>query len=456
MEIKDPNGVAKKADWLAEISPDLTLLDDINAGQRRLVDKSDVYLPKDEYETDSGYATRLRRASLKNFLLKIKRVAIATVLRKPIQIQGDDAFTSFVTNDGMNLQLFARNLLDAAWLEGFALVLTEYPTTDSADNLAQERAAGYKPYWEIIRRSQLLDANSILATQIINGRPVYSAVLSELRFMTCAVTDIGKEDVVMIYRLEEGQVNWEQWAKRGDEKEQEWVQIGGGVISLPFIPVSPLYIEQEGFLKASMPLLETANLNCHHFAVNSGKYNLLGILGNPLLVFTGVDLSTESMSKSQNIGLAFESPDSDAKYVTLPPTVLEPVETAIDKIEEHIMNGAVQIFEQKNVAETEGSKAMDREQSHSLLSLSAQSLERCLNRALEHAAAYQNTTPATVTVDKKFTLTSVDPQEFSAWLQGWLSGAYTQETFLQKLAGAGFFEDVKDFDIEAELERTQQ
>ena len=454
-EIKDPNGVSEMADWLAAIAPDLTLLNDINAGERRLLEKSDVYLPKGQYETKDGYQTRLRRASLKNFLLKIKRVAVATVLRKPIQVQDDPTnFTSFVTNDGLNIQLFARNLLDAAWLEGMALVFTDYPKKEKTKNLAEERAKGYKPYWQIIRRSQLLDVRSVLGTQMVDGIPVYSSIVSYLRFHAYALTDAGNEVVIMEYELGDGVVNWRQWALRGDEKQQEWVQIKSGVSNLPFIPVSPLCIEQEGFFKASMPLLETANLNKQHFEVNSGKFNLLGILGNPLLIFTGVDLSTESMSKSQDIGLAFESPDSDAKYVTLDPQAIAPIETALEKIEHHILNGAVQIFETKNVAETEASKAMDREQSYSLLSLSAQALEQCLNTALQHAALYTGTAPATVTVNQEFTLATIDPQEFSAWLQGWLSNAFTQETLLKKLESRGFFEGIKDFDLELELERT--
>ena len=453
-EIKDPNGITQMSDWLAAIAPDLQLLDDINAGERRLLEKADIYLPKDKYETDEGYATRLRRASLKNFLLKIKRVAVSTVLRKPIQVQGDDSFTSFVSSDGLDIQLFARNLLDAAWLEGFALVFTDYPNTTDASNLAEEKRRGYKPYWQIIRRSQLLEVRTEMRTQMVGDRPVYSSVISYLRFKTHEMTEAGIEPVVMVYELGEENLLWEQWALRGDDKEKEWVQIDNGVAMIPFIPVSALYIEQEGFCQASMPLLETASLNKQHFAVNSGKYNLLGILGNPLLIFTGVDLSTESMSKSQNIGLAFESPDSDAKYVTLDPAVIAPVETALEKIEHHLLNGAIQIFEQKNMAETEASKAMDREQSYSLLSLSAQSLESCLNQALAHASAYTSTEPATVMVNKDFILNNIDPTAFNAWLQGWLSNAYTQETFLRKLEASGFFEGIDEFDLESELERT--
>lgn len=465
---KDPSGITKKADWLKAREADLMLLNDLNNGQAALLEKSETYLPKREYETDEGYAVRLRHTSLRNFLLKLKRVAIATVLRKPIQVENDPSnFTEFVTNDGQSLQLFSRNLLDAAWLEGMALVLTEYPNTDGVETLAEERARGFKPYWQVIKLSQLIEAKSSLSTQMIGGVPVYSAVLSCLRFEAYAETEMGKELVIMSYDLgatsdDDGDrqiVEWSQWAIRKDAKkkedEGEWVEIDSGVINLPFIPVSPLYIEQEGFFKSALPLLETANLNKHHFMVNSGKFNLLGTLATPLLIFTGVSLDGETITRQPNIGLGLENPQAKASYVSVSPDLLPPMEVALEGLERHLLNGAVQIFEQKNVAETEAAKAMDREQSQSTLTLSAQGLEACLNRALGHAAAYTDATPATVIVDKKFNLREVDPQAFQAWLQGWLSGGYTQETFLHKLEGAGFFDEVKDFNLESELERTQ-
>lgn len=465
---KDPNGVTVKADWLKAMEPDLMLLNDLNNGQAALLEKADIYLPKREYETDEGYAVRLRHTSLRNFLLKLKRVAIATVLRKPIQVEGDASnFTEFVTNDGQNLQLFSRNLLDAAWLEGLALVLTEYPNTDGVETLAEERARGFKPYWQVIKLSQLIEAKSSLSTQMIDGVPVYSAVLSCLRFEAYAETEMGKELVIMSYDLgvasDEGGdrqiVEWSQWAIRKDEKkkedEGEWVEIDAGIINLPFIPVSPLYIEQEGFYKSAMPLLETANLNKHHFMVNSGKFNLLGTLATPLLVFTGVSLEGETISRQPNIGLVLEDPQAKASYVSVPPDLLPPIEVALEGLERHLLNGAVQIFEQKNVAETEAAKAMDREQSQSTLTLSAQGLEACLNRALGHAAAYTDATPATVIVNKKFNLAEVDAQTLEAWMKLPLTGQCTQETFLRKLESAGFFEDVPNFSVESELERTQ-
>lgn len=459
-EIKDPNGITEMSPALAKYAPDLELMGDVNAGQRRLIEKSSIYLPQEPFETNSGYITRLTRASLRNFLLKVKRLATSTVLRKPIGVEGDAGdFTKWVTSDGQNIQIFAKNLLEAAWLEGFALVMTEFPRVNEAANLREQRAAGYRPYWNLIKRSQLLEASAVMGTRMVDGTPVYSQVLDYIRFKAwMSDNNRGVEPVVMEYergiKQDSPVVAWRKWAVREVKNEPVWVQVDDGVIDLPYIPISALYIEQEGFMKASIPLLETGHLTLRHFVVASDMYQLLHLSASPKFYIAGADVEDMDMSKSANVGLVFESPDTKVGWATLDASPVEEHRQTLQELKSELLNGAVQIFEQKRVAETEGSKALDREQSDSLLALSAQALEQCLNRALEHAAAYLRTNPATVTVNKKFNLSQVDPQEFTAWLQGWLSNAYTQETFLKKLEAAGFFEDVAEYDREAELERT--
>ena len=460
-EIKDPSNITVISDVFAKHLPQLTLLNDVNEGQHRLLAKADVYLPQEVYELDDSYKTRLTRASLRNYLLKIKRLATALVLRKAIAIEGDgENFAAWVTTEGQSLQLFAKNLLEAAWLEGFALVLTEFPKVGEVQNLRQQRQAGYRPYWCIVRRSQILSARAVLRTRQVDGQPVYGQVIEYLRFKSWENIGDDSEGIIMEYELMRGTeskpafVAWRKWAVREIDNEPTWVVVDQGEINLDFIPVSPLYIEQEGFLKASLPLLETAELNLRHFQVSSDKYQILHLSANPKFVMTGVDPSQIDMSQSASVGLVLESPDAKVQWVTLGADPVKEHREVLSELKDELLNGAVQVFEQKNVAETEGSKAMDREQNSSLLALSAQGLENCLNRALQHVAAYQRTTPATVAVNKRLSLGNINPQEFTAWLQGWLSNAYTQETFLKKLEAGGFFEDVAEYDREAELERT--
>lgn len=450
IRIKDPEGISLYNEKQLEVLPDLALIDDIITGERRLIEKSDIYLPQDVAETDSGYESRLTRASLSNYLKKVRDVATSMVLRKPITIKNDQYnFEKFATSDGQSLKTFSKNLVRAAWQEGFALIFVDYPKAE-VNSLAEERQTGLRPFFSMIKRQNILDWKTELKTSQVGDEMYYIASLTYLRIK------VKGEDgncAIMEYFSGEGNATWKLWELVEISKlEREWQNTEKGELSISFIPVVPLYFDQEAFFDAELPLLGIANLTQHHFKVSSDLFQILHIIANPKLVLFGVDKEQVDMSCSNNVGLILESPESRIEWVSLTNVNTEPLEKKLEKIEEAILSSVLQIFQPKKQAESGIAKQLDREQNNSLLVLAAEGLEKALNGAFMAASAYTGGAITEVDINKDFFFGVIEPQEIQAIIQLVMSELISQEMALKKLESKGFF-DGFDYDLDVELGR---
>ena len=459
IEIKDPEGITRINPSIAETIPDLELINDIVKGERRLIEKSDVYLPQDPAETDSGYQSRLKRASLTNFVKKIRNVATAMVLKKPFVIEDDSLnLAEFATKEGQSLKTFSKNLLRAAWQEGYSICFVDFPKLNKEINtLAEEQAIGARPYLEIIKRHQVMDFQTELRTTELDGQRYYLSNLSYLKTRIALEERGGKEPAIMEYMtMPEANTRWRLWRiVESSKTSKEWKMVEEGDLSIDFIPASPLYIDQEGVLDAELPLLDIANLSRHHFSVNSDVFQLLHLIANPKLALYGVDRNEMDFSSSANVGLIFEDPTSKMEWTALTGVSTDPLETKLDKIEQAILSSVLQLFQPKKQAESGIAKEIDREENTSVLMLAAEGLERCLNLAFIFAGAYSNAVPAEVSVNKTFRFSSVSPQDLQGLIQMFLADLLTNKTLLEKLESSGFFDGINNFSVEQELEALQ-
>nr|BAR39708.1 Phage portal protein [uncultured Mediterranean phage uvMED] len=104
-------------------------------------------------------------------------------------------------------------------------------------------------------------------------------------------------------------------------------------------------------------------------------------------------------------------------------------------------------------AETAESKRLSRTDSDSLLSVVSKDLERCLQNAIDIAAAYVNMEAPQVQLDRDFDTQVLDGNQVTQYTQLWTQGAITHETFLEMLKKG---EVLPDVDVEREVELVNQ
>jgi len=171
---------------------------------------------------------------------------------------------------------------------GLAGILVDFPdATDvpAAENgvrtLADERAAGLRPYWIHIRPWQILGWRA--------KRQAGAWVLLQLRLLETVEEEDGDHGTKMVEQvrvLEPGAWTIYRRSKVGDK--DEWTLYNEGATTLDVIPFVPCYGKRKGFMVSEPPLIEVANLNVAHWQSGSDQQTLLHVARVPILTVTGV------------------------------------------------------------------------------------------------------------------------------------------------------------------------
>lgn len=417
-------------------------------GTQAFRENANIYLPIEPKEDEKAWRRRTSHAVLSPFLMRIADQAAGLICRKPITLQpreeGQDVdeywkdFIKDVDGYGTDLDAFARKIVLNSLLMGHDAILVDFPSTEAAPNLAVERQLGLRPYFLEIRADQILgwrkDGDSPLA-QINQIR------INE--YVSERVGAFGDRTVRQIRVLEQGK--WSTWRKgdNGWEVHQE------GVTSLPIIPLAVTYSGKIGELISKPPLLPIASLNILHSQRQADQQFALHVSSMPILVLAGWDDTESEIALSANSALVM-SPDSKAYYVEPASQSFDSQQNFITELENQMRNlGISTLFAQTYVGETAEAKSMDRSDSDSMLSVVAQDLENCLQKALDTAGAYVGRETPLVSVARDFDLQKLDGPQVAQYMSMWTNGAISHETLLEMLQRG---EVLPDIDIEQELE----
>ena len=409
-------------------------------------------LPIEPKEDEAAWKRRVSHAVLSPFLTRLADQAAGLICRKPITLQPreeegdvDEYWTEFVKDVdgyGTDIDAFARQLVLHSLLLGHSSVLVDFPATEPAENLLEERQLGLRPYLMEVRADQILgwrkDGDSPLA-------PVNQIRINE--YVTEPLGRFGDRVVRQIRVLEQGA--WSVWRK-GDGG---WAVHQEGTTSLPVIPLAVTYSGKVGELMSKPPLLPVANLNILHSQRQADQQFSLHVAAMPILVLKGWDDTENEIALSANSALVM-GPDGDASYVEPASQAFEAQQNFITELENQMRNlGISTLFNQTYVGETAEAKAMDRSDSDSMLSVVAQDLEKALQNAIDMAGAFVGRETPMVTVARDFDLQKLDGPQVAQYLSMWSQGAISHELLLEMLQRG---EVLPDIDIEAEIEKIDQ
>jgi hypothetical protein len=449
----DPSWVAGP---VLDMSTQWTPIDVCVGGTQVLRLNAKTILPQEPREDEDAWKRRIYHATLVPYLTRIAEQAAGLILRKPIQLVAEEEgaevdpyweqFVNNVDGYGTNLDAFARRIVISSLLYGHAGILVDYPSTEAAANLQEERLRGLRPYFIKV------DAKQILGWRRAEGSPI--APITQVRineYVHEPVGEFGDELVQQIRVLEPGR--WRLFRTGGAEGQQNWTVIAEGSTSLPIIPLSITYSSKVAEFISTPPLLEVANLNIAHAQRTADLHHSLHIAAMPILTLKAFDDNESTVGLSANNAIMLP-PDGDASYVEPASSAFDAQQNFIHEIENQMSTlGISVLFQQKMGSETAESKRLSRTDSDSLLAIVSKDLQDALQQAFNAAGAFVNIQAPEVHLNRDFDIQVLDGTQVGQYMQLWMNGAITHETLLEMLRDG---EVLPNVDVEAEVELTGQ
>jgi hypothetical protein len=389
------------------------------------------FLPQEPEEDDSSYARRLGRTTLHNFYKRTIQSGVAKVFSKDPHLEDSSAppeiedFLKDVDTQGRNIGQFGKDLLENATNHGIGYLLVDYANIpQDYSNLAEEQAAGNRPYWVKISAINVLDARSCkfadgerlgyfkFEEQVVepSSDGGSSSIVQQIRIFKQdpaqpAVFDPQTGDLIReatgetpvyfaVYRRDSGP----NGTPSGTNSASQWKLFKQGQISVNAIPVIPDYTNKVGFMVGKPPFLDLAEINIEHWQAKSDYNNILHFATVPILFGSGIrpeiDASGASKGVTVKANSAIMTNDRDAKLV-----YVEHSGAAIGAARQNIMDlearmeklGMVLTQQTGNVTAT--STAITSAEANSLLKSYALNLQDTLNAALDFTAQYLNVEP---------------------------------------------------------------
>ena len=394
-----------------EQMPDVTLCRDVGGGTKTLRQKGETYLPKHPAEQDDDYARRLNKATAPGAFNRTVGGLTGMIFRKAPAFEGISGDMERDMEDvdlaGHDFATFAQRVEDDAMRDGHTWLMVDHPQVPEGGfkSKAEEMAAGARPYWLQILKSAALNWRY----EMVGGVPFLTLFVFREPMMK-PKGEFGEDSVDRIRVLRPG--TWEVWELQGRGDNKRWVMESTGPTSLSYIPVWPVYTKEVSPYVSCPPLLDMAYLEIEHYQVRSDHRHAQTFASSPMPWFAGTD--KESIEWGSNRALFMPSAEATAGLLESSGASLASTREDLKDIEARMaVLGLSMLVRETRAAETAESKRIDKSGEDSALGRMARSLEAALQTGLNIHADYRKTSPPTVTVNRDFIDTPMDPQRIT-------------------------------------------
>ena len=432
-----------------EMRQDWAIVDALMGGTRAMRKAGVTYLPKWPKEEPDAYQARLKTSTLLPAYSETVQNMTGRVFADPITLTEDvpepiEEMAEDFDLQGNNLQVWSQSLFSAGLSHGLCHVLVDYPMADGLKTKADEKVAGVRPYAVIIKPGQVLGWRS--------ANKGGQQVLTQFRYMECVEVDDGKfgaKGIVQIRVLIPGA--WATYIEVDDGKGQKtWQKNGEGVTSLTEIPLTTFYTKRTGFMTATPPLLELANMNIKHWQSQSDQDNILHVARVPMLMISGID--DEAFELKVGTSSATKLPTGgDMKWVEHTGTAIEAGRKSLEDLEDQMrIAGAKLLQKEKQSTKTATQAEEEAAQEMSPLQTMAGQLEDTLDQVLQYFALWKGEKEGGhVKVNGNFDVDFAPETTLPLLLNMATQGRLSDETLFNEYKRRGVVSD----DIEWELEK---
>lgn len=378
-----------------EMAKELAVVRDIDAGQLRMLEKPEEYLPKHPQEKTPDYNIRLKRPSFFNAFSRTHEALTGLVFQKdPVlkDVPGTiAAHWENIDNAGTHGTVFTKNAFDDILVTGHGAILIDMPAVVNAGGLSllEERTnarLGIRPYWVWIRKDDILSWREIVE----DGKKLLSQVVIR-ETVSKSKGDFGSKWVTQyrvlrrIFNEETGlpQIVFEvlQITDR-----LEVISVDSGIIApVTEIPLVPVYSNRTGFFTSRPPLVDLAWQNILHYQTTSDMMHSAHITCIPILHTIGVD---GDLSIGPNVAIETDE-DGMIEWVESSGAGVDKAMSILSLIEKHMaVLGIGMLTGEPRTNETAEARRIDKVEQDSVVASAVASIENALERALDIHAAF--------------------------------------------------------------------
>jgi hypothetical protein len=437
-------GVARPNEEYDAMSLLWHLVASLRGGTPAMRDAGRKYLPQEPKESEEAYKNRLDRSVLTNLYKKTVTKLVGKPLKKGVKLLEDVPpelvrYETNIDNQGTNLNVFARDVLEAAIDDGVTHILVDYSDSQNVEGdfidgsltVEQEELLGVRPYAKHVKAADLIGWK----WQISNNKKV----LTQIRVREYVKVD-GDDEFTQEVRERIRVI--EPYIQRVYEKSEpneqqssgdpdEWVLIEAKVTTMPIVPLVTMYTNKVGFLLGSPLLLDIAYLNVAHWQSDSDQRNILHVARIPILFATGfgdddsqvtIEIGSNTFAKAPK-GATLEYVEHTGKGIDAGVKDLKDLEERIQLL---------------------GARTLDQAEADSELGLIAKELENTLNKMLDLFGRWVGLGDdggGSTEVFKDFGIESEDLQDVDLLLRSRMAGEISQMTFWDEIKRRGLLSD---------------
>jgi len=420
---------------------DITKMQDFKAGLKKVVKR----LSKWEMESVKGHESRQTNATLFNSTKKTITTAAGMLFRKPIELSGlDDLFMdkiSNIDNAQSSLNTFMKDTVNSALWDGISYILVDMPKNDvQLSSLKQQLELGIIPYFTKIEASQVINRtieNNVLTQVTIEENiTVKDGRFSEKTSKQYRVLTIG---------------GWEIFSEDGAKTDD-------GLTGLSYIPLVPVYTNRTGYLQASPPFLDIADLNLKHFNFQSQLDKTLFIAANPIPKMWGARSKGDNVVIGVDQAMRWDDKDAgDFEWEEFTGTSVDKLQGEIERTEKRMATMGLSILTENNTARTATEVAIEASSDTSELSTVAIGSEQSLMTAYVYWCDMMNRdAKGTIETNKDFIGIALTPEQAAKYLDMYSQGTITLDQLWNELQRGEFIQKFDREEAKARLEADNQ
>lgn len=340
-------------------------------------------LPQWPNEDDESYKARLAVATLYPAYGRTVEVLAGKPFSKPLTL-GENVparIAAWMTDAdmlGRNLHTFAAGVMTDCIGYGPSGVLVDFPRANGVRTVADERAAGARPYF--VRYSP----GTVLGWRTV--REGGATKLTQLRLLEVVHEDdgdFGEKEIEQVRVLTPGA--WEVWRKsESGDSSGSWVKVDEGTTTLSAIPFVFFYGKQSGFGVSDAPLLDLAFQNVEHWQSNSDQQTILHVARVPILAVIGAEGET-SITVGAKSAVKLPS-GADMRFVEHSGAAIEAGRQSLKDLEDRMRQAGAEMLVMKSGSMTATQNQNEAEGNRSALQRIVESVEDGLDQCLQFAA----------------------------------------------------------------------
>lgn len=373
MQEKDPNDPSTTSFQWDHMIDTWAMIETLLGGTAAMRAAGPVYLPQHAEESDDNYNERITTNILFNALEITLNHMVGRPFSDPVRLNQDvpELIANQMANvdlQGNDITTFCRQWFREGLAKGFAHVLVDMPATsveidDRPQTLADDRASGRRPFWQLIAPENMIFAEAAVEMDPVSGelRERYTHV----RLREDVVERQGFAQVVR-ERIRVIEPNFFQvWEKISSKKRKpEWRIIEEGETGIDFVPIVTFYAQRESFLESKPPFEDLSFLNIRHWQSMSDQINILTVIRFPMLAVSG---ATDQTGSTMRIGprqlLGTKDPNGKFYYVEHNGNSIESGERELENLEESMEAYGSTLLKKKAGNETATKSALSSAES---------------------------------------------------------------------------------------------